>query len=79
MAWNDEATSKQYAYIRSLERQLDRIPADRSGMTKRMAKTLIDDLLDELETTKKMAKYLIDGLVRDLQEESKPKRSRRGV
>jgi hypothetical protein len=79
MAWQDEATYKQYAYIRSLEQQLDRIPADRSGLTKRMAKTLIEDLLDELETTKKMAKYLVDGLVRDLKAEANPKRSHRGV
>jgi hypothetical protein len=44
-----------------------------------MAKTLIEDLLDELETTKKMAKYLVDGLVRDLKAEANPKRSHRGV
>ena len=79
MAWNDPATQKQYAYIYKLEQRLDRIPAQRLGMTKRMAKTLIEDLLDEIETTKKMAKYLVDGLVRDLQEESKPKQSRHGV
>jgi len=79
MAWQDEATQKQYMFIYSLEQQLGRIPANRSGLNKRMAKTLIEDLLDELETTKKMAKYLVDGLVRDLQAEAKPKRSQRGV
>ena len=50
MAWQDEATHKQYMFIYSLEQQLGRIPANRSGLNKRMAKTLIEDLLDDSKT-----------------------------
>ena len=75
MAWNDEATSKQYAYIYKLEKTLNRIPKQRLGLTKRMAKTLIDDLLDELLTPNQKAKLLIDEEIAKLQQRS----SRRGV
>jgi hypothetical protein len=70
MPWQDEATHKQYAYIYYLEKQLNRIPAQRFGLTKQMAKTLIDDLLDELLTPSQKAKLLIDEQIAELRQKS---------
>lgn len=49
--WHDPATTKQRQYIWVLEHKLGRIPSDHRGITKRMAKELIDSMNDELTAT----------------------------
>lgn len=53
MAWENQATEKQRRYIDALQEQLGRIPKDFARITKRQAKTLIDDLLEELAAMEK--------------------------
>ena len=49
MTWQDLASLKQLQMIYSLEKQLGRIPRKNEGITKQIAKTLIEGSLEEIE------------------------------
>ena len=55
MGFDDLVSLAQLRMIWSLETQLGRIPKNNEGITKRIAKTLIDGLLEELEYVNKTA------------------------
>ena len=55
MAYHDCATHKQLRYIANLRAELGREPKDFTGISRRQAETLINDLLESIEVMSEMA------------------------